>query len=163
MGYYSNFNGCYCPKNKLTDEQSDAIVDWFVKRFGDYNIINSSQYEGRIESPTVNGVTKWYAGDIYYDPDDETVYPVETEMKGYDFNEQLYEFVEFVKSIGIEYTGDVERDGEESDDFEKVSIENGQVISRASHIVWGDPIVVSETEAQKNARYNEMFKSTIAK
>lgn len=110
MGYDSTFGGSFRP--------SKAIPSDLVKR------INDADLDVRVSGEGED-----------YEPGE--VVPAAPMMHGYSFVEDLVKVQRLLSQRGIRLSGEVERSGETSDDFDKVEVRAGRVYYRPGRIVYG--------------------------
>ena len=110
MGYDSTYGGSFKP--------SKAIPPDLVKR------INDAELDVRVAGKGED-----------YEPGE--VVPAATTMHGYSFVEDLVKVQRLLSKHGIRLSGEVERTGESSDDFDKVEVRAGKVYYRPGRIVYG--------------------------
>lgn len=120
MGYYSDFSGSYTPSKPIPPEVAKEINDLSL--------------------------------DLFVYPDDGVSYdcpgergdvsPIGWNFKGYDLDTDLLTIVRILAKHDIALTGEVERVGEGSGDYEKIIAKDGKVFTASGEVVYGEPTEV---------------------
>lgn len=127
MGYYSDYSGSYEPSRPIPAEVAKEINDMGLDLF-------VYPDDGR-----------------FYDCPGEPgeVCPVMCNMKGYNFDADLLKIVKILARHGIELTGEVERVGESSNDYEKIIARDGKVFTAVGEVVYRDEAEVKDYDDEE--------------
>ena len=73
--------------------------------------------------------------DCHGEPGD--IVPVCYEMHGYNWCKDTYKVQQLLSCYGITLSGDIDRDGEERDDFERMEVRKGHIYMRTGVVTYG--------------------------
>ena len=112
MGYDSTFSGCLTPSKPIPED--------LVRR------INESDLDVRVAED-----------DDVSDPGD--VIPASNCMHGYSYVSDIVKVQRFLAKHGIKMSGEIERNGNDGTDFDKVEAKQGRLYYRVGEVVFGKP------------------------